>query len=243
MSQRAVEEREQRRGLVLGLTLAEVLLLILFLLMLALGSRMEYWRTEAEQRQQRYNELVATHDSLRTIQAELVKNGAVDIKSVQELVTRLSRVQELERSLSELKQEYSRLSSQVVTLKSLGADVGKTLQAVSAALERAKQIDPNDPPALLKRALDILDRLGPATQPDQVKPLSQMMADLDLVIGSSGVHAAPSAAPPQPRQGPIVYLVTTPASRKPTPPRSRDGPLGAQDCSGIEMKGPRCRAQ
>ena len=32
-------------------------------------------------------------------------------------------------------------------------------------------------------------------------------------------------------------------SLKPTPPRSRDGPLGAQDCSGIEMKRPRCRAQ
>ena len=138
---------------------------------------MEYWRIEAEHRQQIYNELLATHDSLKTIQAALVKNGAVDIKSVQELVTRLSRVEELERSLSELKQEYSSLSSQVVTLKSLGADVGKTLQAVSAALERAKQIDPNDPPALLKRALDILDRLGPSTQPDQVKPLSQMMAE------------------------------------------------------------------
>ena len=180
MSQRAVEEREQRRGLVLGLTLAEVLLLILFLLMLALGSRMEYWRIEAEQRQQKYNELVATHDSLRTIQAELVKNGAVDIKSVQELVTRLRRVEELEHSLSELKQEYSSLSSQVVALKSLGADVGKTLQVVSAALERAKQIDPNDPPAALKRALDILDRLGPSTQPEQVKPVSQMTADSQI---------------------------------------------------------------
>src|ERR1700687_505109 len=175
--QRALEEREQRRGLVLGLTLAGVLLLILFLLMLALGSRMEFWRIEAEQRQQKYNELVATHDSLKKIQAELVKNGAVDIKSVQELVTRLSRVEELERSLSELSKEYSTLSSQVVALKSLGADMGKTLQIVSAALERAKQIDPNDPPALLKRALDILDRLGPSTQPEQVKPLSQMVTD------------------------------------------------------------------
>jgi hypothetical protein len=145
--------------------------------MLALGSRIEHWRKEAEHRQQDYNELLAAHDSLETIQAALVKNGAVDIKSVQELVTRLSRVQELERSLSELKQEYSSLSSQVVALKSLGADVGKTLQMVSAALERAKQIDPNDPPALLKRALDILDRLGSSTQPEQVKLLSQMVAD------------------------------------------------------------------
>jgi uncharacterized coiled-coil protein SlyX len=180
MSHRVYEEREQRRGLVLGLTLAEVLLLILFLLMLALGSRMEYWRIEAEHRQQEYNELVATHDSLRTIQAELVKNGAVDIKSVQELVTRLSRIDELERRLSELKQEKSSLSSQVVALKSVGPDMQKTLRDVSAALERAKQIDPNDPPALLRRALEIIERLGPSTQPEQVKPLSEMIADSEL---------------------------------------------------------------
>jgi hypothetical protein len=180
MPRRALEEREQRRGLVLGLTLAEVLLLILFLLMLALGSRMEHWRKEAEDRKQKYNELVATQDSLKTIQAALMKDGAVDIKSVQELVTRLRRVEELERSLAELKQEYSSLSSQVVALKSLGADVGKTLQMVSTALERAKQIDPNDPPALLKRALDVLDRLGPSTLPEQVKPLSQMVADSQI---------------------------------------------------------------
>jgi hypothetical protein len=135
---------------------------------------------EAEHRQQEYNQLVATHDSLRTIQAALVKNGAVDINSVQDLVTRLNRVEELERSLSELRQQYSSLSSQVVALNSLGADVGKTLQMVSAALERAKQIDPNDPPALLKRALDIIDRLGSSTQPEQVKPLSQMIADSQI---------------------------------------------------------------
>ena len=47
-------------------------------------------------------------------------------------------------------------------------------------MQRAAQLDPNDPPALLKRALDVLDRLGANTQPDQVKPLSQMIADSDL---------------------------------------------------------------
>jgi hypothetical protein len=42
-------------------------------------------------------------------------------------------------------------------------------------VKRASEIDPNDPPALLKRALDVLDRLGSKTQPDQVKPLSEMI--------------------------------------------------------------------
>lgn len=36
----ASDEREHRRGLVLGLTMAEVLLLLLFLLLLALAGRL-----------------------------------------------------------------------------------------------------------------------------------------------------------------------------------------------------------
>ena len=40
MPQRLVNEREHRRGLVLGLTLAEMLLLLVFVLLLALGARL-----------------------------------------------------------------------------------------------------------------------------------------------------------------------------------------------------------
>ena len=39
MASRTADEREQRRGLILGLTLAEVLLLLLFLLLLVLSSQ------------------------------------------------------------------------------------------------------------------------------------------------------------------------------------------------------------
>src|SRR6476661_3291631 len=46
MSVRTADDSEHRRGLVLGLTLAEVLLLLLFLLMLILAS----WLTEAQQK-------------------------------------------------------------------------------------------------------------------------------------------------------------------------------------------------
>jgi hypothetical protein len=189
MSRRAVEEREQRRGLVLGLTLAEVLLLILFLLMLALGSRIEYWRTEAESSQQSYNELLSSQESLKEIQAALLKNGAVDIVSVQALITRLKRVDELERGLSALKQEYSSLSAQTALLQSLSSDTKKVFLTISSTIEKARQIDPNDPPALLKRALDIIERLGASTQPEQVKPLSQMTADLQMKQQLAAVEA------------------------------------------------------
>ena len=41
MSQVAIDETEYRRGLVLGLTLAEMLLLLLFLVLLALAARFQ----------------------------------------------------------------------------------------------------------------------------------------------------------------------------------------------------------
>jgi Tfp pilus assembly protein PilV len=49
MSLRIADEREQRRGLVLGLTLAEVLLLLLFLLLLALAAKLQQLRYKVEE--------------------------------------------------------------------------------------------------------------------------------------------------------------------------------------------------
>jgi hypothetical protein len=40
-----------------------------------------------------------------------------------------------------------------------------------------------------------------------------------------------------------VMLQLNETLAEPTPPRLRDGPFGTQDCSGIEMKGPRCRSR
>jgi flagellar motor protein MotB len=62
MSQRILDEREHRRGLVLGLTLAEILILLLFLLLLALGARLG----------QLQREVTATQRELDRSKADLV---------------------------------------------------------------------------------------------------------------------------------------------------------------------------
>ena len=54
MSQRVLDEREHRRGLVLGLTLAEILILLLFMLLLALGVRLK----EIEERRRVGDEII-----------------------------------------------------------------------------------------------------------------------------------------------------------------------------------------
>src|SRR5258708_6270887 len=174
MSSRSADEREQRRGLVLGLTLAEILLLILFLLLLVLGSQIRTWRD-------RYEQLDKTLEEIRPLQQALMDGGAINIDGVHELVARLQALQKSEQELSRLKVENADLSKRSELLKSLGLGSDDKLRNVASAVKRASEIDPNDPPALLKRALDVIDRLGASTQPSQVKPLSAIMPGPELL--------------------------------------------------------------
>jgi hypothetical protein len=179
MTRRVSDEREHRRGLVLGLTLAEVLLLLMFLLLLALGSQVERYKLESETSRHDLENLTAAMDSLKPLQEALARGDSA-INSVDELIQRLARAQKLESSLAQLKEENASLATQAAMIKTLGPDPTKKLQEVAVALDRASQLDPNNPLALMKRALEIIARLGTSTQPEQVKPLSEMMADATL---------------------------------------------------------------
>jgi hypothetical protein len=189
MASRVADEREQRRGLILGLTLAEVLLLLLFLLLLVLGSQIRHWHDLADAAQLRYEQLGQSMEELKPLQEALSRGGAADINSVQELITRFQNLQNAERELSALKKENDSLSTQSELVKSFGLVSDDKIRAVTSAVKRAREIDPSDPPALLKRALDVLDRLGPTTQPDQVRPLSQMVAASELDQKLSTIEA------------------------------------------------------
>jgi hypothetical protein len=169
MSSRISDEREQRRGLILGLTLAEVLLLLLFLLLLALARQMQVLREETEQAQRDL-------ESLRPLQESLMSNGAGDITSVQGLAARFRRVQEMESEVADLKEKAATFSQQTELLKSVGLDDENRLRAVANTFRVASQFDPNDPPAFLKRAVEVLHQIGPNTQPEQLKLLSQINA-------------------------------------------------------------------
>jgi hypothetical protein len=182
MASRAADEREQRRGLILGLTLAEILLLLLFLLLLVLSSQIRTWRD-------RYEQLGQTLEELKPLQEALMVGGAVDINNVQELVSRFQNLQNAERQLSKLKAENADLTKQSELFKSLGLASDDKLRNVASAVKRASEIDPSDPPALLKRALDVIDRLGASTRPDQVKPLSEMTAGPELERKLSDLEA------------------------------------------------------
>lgn len=173
MSQRIADEREQRRGLILGLTLAEMLLLLLFLLLLALAAQLR-------QAQARVAEAVASLEQIKPLQEALMSGGAVDIISVHELVLRFQRLTEVEKELGTVKEQNALLTQQSELLKTTGIDTPEKMRALSDAMQRASQISPNDPPAFLKRAVEVMDKLGPNTTPEQLTPLTQMASQGDL---------------------------------------------------------------
>lgn len=96
MSQRVLDEREHRRGLVLGLTLAEVLVLLLFLLLLALGHRLNQLQRAADT-------ALDTRDKLEVELAQIKLNLPKDPAQVHALLVEMpalkSRVAELEAQL------------------------------------------------------------------------------------------------------------------------------------------------
>ena len=170
---RIADEREQRRGLILGLTLAEVLLLLLFLLILVLGSQIRSWR-------ERYETLDQTLDQLKPLQETLASSGVTDIRNVQELVTKFQALQASEKEISRLRLENAELSKQSELTKSLQLIPKVGMPQIAEVIKRASEVDPNDPPAFLKRSLDVMDRLGRTTTPEQVKSITEMVSSQDL---------------------------------------------------------------
>jgi hypothetical protein len=147
-----------------------------------LSSQIKTWRD-------RYELLDQTVGELKPLQEALMAGGAKGVNNVQELVARFQALQNSEKELSRLKTENADLAKESELVKSLGGVSDEKLRDVTSAIKRASEIDPSDPPAVLKRALDVIDRLGPATRPDQVKPLSEMMAGPELEQKLAGLEA------------------------------------------------------
>lgn len=178
MGQRVIDDREHRRGLVLGLTLAEVLLLLLFLLLLGLGARLQQLERDRD------DALAALKPLAR------LDTGAHSESSVESLARRLSHLDTLEAKIVVLEEEKSELVAERSIIKFLPADPAK-LAALGEVVEKAAKINPDDPPAVLERAIDVLIQLGADIQPDQVKMLSEMRADAERKAAQTGSHDWP----------------------------------------------------
>lgn|GEM_PF-2560219 len=114
----------------MGLTMAEVLLLLLFLLLLALASRLALQAKKLESTQ-------AVVRTLEPLLNSLTAGGELTPQQVQDLARDLA-------DAARLRRENGRLQSQL-------ADASKRVDELARLEARANQINPNDPPATTLR--------------------------------------------------------------------------------------------
>ncbi len=150
MGARLVDEREHRRGLILGLTLAEVLLLLLFLIMLALSIPLKELYDSTHVAQDQISALRKENDRLRELLAE---RGPSKVPQISE------RLRKIEKVLSEAGLMDSQLDELLSSLKPFVASAER-LKALEQFLQLATRIDPDDPPASIKRAATAISLIG-----------------------------------------------------------------------------------
>lgn len=180
MPSRVANESEHRRGLVLGLTLAEILILLLFLILLVLGARL----------------IKVGHalTELNPLLIELRKDRDLGIIDARKLVVELARVKELDKLVSDLREKNLRINSELV-------DKNQRLASFEKLVAAAKLVNPNDPPAVLKIALEAFEVIG--LKVDQVywKYLSEVIAKFD-----SAEKSVPVAERDQFHQALVAFL-------------------------------------
>jgi hypothetical protein len=192
MSQRVADELENRRGLTLGLTLAEVLLLLLFLLLLALS-----WRVDSLQREyhmalddlahvQRINaDLSSTLRGLEATSSDRARLEAVNAAIAAAVkINPNDPAEVLTRAVDVLKRLGSDVQpSQIKTLSEM-LNAEEKLKALDKAISGATRVNPNDPAEVLTRAVEVLTKLGIDATPDEIVPIQEMVSlnrELDQV--------------------------------------------------------------
>jgi endonuclease YncB( thermonuclease family)/flagellar motor protein MotB len=145
-------EIEHRRGLVLGLTLAEALLLLLFLLLLALGSELDEVEREMEAVKAERDSYVKTASEIETGSIQ-----ELDFSQLQVLVATLRA------SNATLSAKNTELASQLRGIQIAVKDPEK----IAKLAKDASAINPDDPPAVLERGLEWVKVKGMTSDPQK----------------------------------------------------------------------------
>jgi flagellar motor protein MotB len=176
MASRIANESEHRRGLVLGFTLAEVMILLLFLILLGFGAR-----------------LLKEEKTLKELTPLLTQEGVVD---VHKFAAELARMKEQEKAVSELQAENTKIRAELST----ATHKLETFERLAAA---ARAVNPEDPPALLKLSLDVLEVMGLKIDQAYWTFLSEVSAMVDKAVRSKDATEREAF-----RQGVVTFIRT-----------------------------------
>jgi flagellar motor protein MotB len=190
MEGQILEQRSSyRRGLVLGLTMAEIMVLLVFCLLIAMAAFLKREETRRVAAEQALEEEKAQNEQIRDLVNSLSKSAAVaekveslsglsDPQAIdqywRELVDSRSIVKEIEKTLT-LKELRDGLAS-IASLRANNVDVDKAIHdaEIVGAINRA-MTKPGDPPVSAQAVLDALTRsMGQDSAGHQWPPIIRM---------------------------------------------------------------------
>lgn len=168
--------REYRRGMVLGLTLAETLLLLLFLLLMVVAAML--WRAEERERSAEAStvdaerRLEVVEREVRPLIEALAREG-LSAASASDLAARLEQARQLEPERDRLRRELVASQTQlraasdhVARLQAALQRQGSSPEALEDALSPLAPLDPSRSPSQVRDGLvEILRRQPEAGQP------------------------------------------------------------------------------
>ena len=197
-----------RRGLVLGLTMAEIMILLVFCLLIAMATFLKREETRRVTAEQELKEEKAQNEHIRDVVASLSKSAEVadKIQSLsglsdpqaidkywRELVDSRGVVKEIEKTLpvKELRESLAN----VAALRANGIDTDKALRdaEIVAAVNRA-MTKPGDPPPAAQAVLDTLTRGMAAVGPGghQWPPIIRMSEADGYFFRSGSAELSPT---------------------------------------------------
>ena len=208
MEGQILEQRSSyRRGLVLGLTMAEIMVLLVFCLLIAMAAFLKREETRRIAAEQELKQEKAQNAEIREVVNSLSKSAAVaekverlsglsDPQAIdqywRELVDSRSVVKEIEKTLTvkELRDGLSNISA----LRANGIDVDKAIRdaEIVGAINRA-MAKPGEPPVSAKSVLDTLARgMAPAGGGHQWPPIIRMSEADGYFFRSGSAELSPT---------------------------------------------------
>ena len=164
----ARDDRQFRRGVVLGLTMAEALLLLIFLLMLILGVRLKAQATHLAELEKQRDEAQSTLVAMQPVLDKLAKSQKFDItkdyvRMKQQLADANARLKDAQLSV-DLVQQAASLAPENATPEEATRALLNEAAIGRAALDAAQRFQPDLPPEKAVAALIDAATIGQALQ-------------------------------------------------------------------------------
>jgi Tfp pilus assembly protein PilV len=183
-NQQAIASNPRRNRLSIGLSLAEALILVLFLALVVLGLRLAHIQKQASNAQLAYEALQANLPALQPLIERIQKNRQSQTEAVEEIVVKLARALGTESATANLARENSELRAQLVTYRAglSGSREGSDAPPDVARVAQASSDEPIDAVSTPSATeLSVLELSGSKSDTDPV-----LVVAIDDVSKSKG---------------------------------------------------------